>query len=109
MREPARLAAQSCAYDTTGWGVALPNKTSGDGSDGGGFAPVVTGDLLCSQPGGCRCAVAAVSRPHSCAPSGSIDTGMDCKGERSRMEHQHARIRTVGTLCCCVTLMIRVQ
>jgi hypothetical protein len=109
VREPARLAAQSCTYDTIGWGVALPNTTSGDGSGGGGFAPVVTGDLLCSQPGGCRCTVAAVSRPHSCAASGRIDDGMDCVGERSRMQHQHARIRTVGTLCCCVTFIIRVQ
>jgi hypothetical protein len=71
-REPARPAAQSCQYDTTGWGVALPNTTSGGGSGGGGFAPVVTGDLLCSQPGDCRCAVAAVSRSHSCASSCSM-------------------------------------
>lgn len=48
---PQTRSAQSCGYDAVGWGVSLPHERAGAPDAGG---PYVTGDFLCSQPGGCH-------------------------------------------------------
>ena len=50
---------QSCAYDTIGWGVEFGYTLDGQPIRTP-YNSYFTGDLLCSNPGGCSCPSSAV-------------------------------------------------